>query len=424
MLSTQENERLTRVDKGTDMGELLRRYWHPIAASVELLERPTKAVRLLGEDLVLYQDTTGRLGLIGRVCPHRGVSLVHGVPEADGLRCSYHGWKYNAEGQCIQQPYEEYINPNSRFKEKVCVVGYPVEELGGLVFAYLGPLPAPLLPRWGPLVWENSVRDIVFAELDCNWLQCQENSLDPVHSEWLHAYYGDWTRRRKAAAGSMADQGFPPMRHKKIGFDVFEHGIIKRRVLEGFTEEDEDWRIGHPVLFPNILLAGSTTRGIMQFRVPVDTEHTLHITLYTFRAAPGTRAPEQPVVPYRTAPLMDEQGEWIDDLLFNQDYMVWVSQGPVAARDQERLGESDIGVILFRRLLKQQMEIMLDGGEPMNTFRDPEVNAIIEPPLEHAKFGGASASRYVPTESGISKAADDINAVLATWNQTADEHAA
>jgi 5,5'-dehydrodivanillate O-demethylase len=265
------------------------------------------------------------------------------------------------------------------------------------------------------------VREIVFAHLPCNWLQCQENSLDPVHSEWLHAHYGEWARRRKAARDgnghgpSMAEQGFPAMRHRKIGFDLFEYGIIKRRVLEGYGEEDDDWRVGHPVLFPNILLAGNSTRGIMQFRVPVDTENTLHVSYYTYRAAPGARAPEQPIVPYREAPLFDERGEWIDDLLFNQDYMAWVSQGAVAPRERERLGESDAGVILFRRLLTQQIALVADGGEPMNVFRDPTANVCIEPPLERSKFGGAGAARYVPTESGVSRAADAINAVLATW---------
>jgi 5,5'-dehydrodivanillate O-demethylase len=415
MLSAEENKRLTEVEPGTPMGTLMRRYWHPIAAAAELNERPTKAVRLLGEDLVLYKGPDGSLGLIGRWCPHRNVSLVHGMPEEGGLRCSYHGWKYNATGRCIEQPFEQTVNPDSKFKEKVRVAGYRVEELGGLIFAYMGPEPAPLLPRWGPLVWENCVRDIAFAHLPCNWLQCQENSVDPVHSEWLHGYFGQWLDSRKPDGPSIAQQGFPPMRHKKIGHDVFQYGIVKRRVLEGFSEEDEDWRVGHPMLFPNILLAGNATQGIMQFRVPVDTTNTLHISLYVYPAAPGTEAPEQPVVPYRTVPLHDERGEWIVNYVFNQDYMAWVSQGAVAPRDIERLGESDAGVILFRRLLRQQMELVLDGGEPMNTFRDPAENVCVEPPVEHKKFGTGGPPTYFPMEAGDSPARADINAVLATW---------
>jgi 5,5'-dehydrodivanillate O-demethylase len=418
MLSAQENKRLTEVEPGTPMGDLMRRYWHPIAAAAELDEKPTKEVTLLGEDLVLYRDTRGRLGLIGRWCAHRNLSLVYGMPEENGLRCSYHGWTYDGAGRCIAQPFEETVHPGSTFKDKIRLPGYPVEELGGLIFAYLGPAPVPLLPHWGPLVWENSVREITFADLECNWLQCQENSVDPVHSEWLHGYYGQWVQSRGEGSGpSMAAQGFRPMRHKKIGHDLFEYGIVKRRVLEGFGEEDEDWRVGHPILFPNILLAGTNTRSIMQFRVPVDTTHTLHVSHYTYRAAPGTTAPEQPRVPYRRVPLYDERGEFIVEYVFNQDYMAWTRQGAVAPRDRERLGESDAGILLYRKLLKQQMELVLDGGEPMNVFRDPAANISIDPPLEHRKFGGGGSARYVPMEAGESAAIADINAVLATWDK-------
>src|SRR5712692_7538455 len=163
------NERLTRVGPGTPMGELLRRYWWPVAASSEIrVGRPTKAVRLLGEDLVLYRDRSDRLGLIGQRCAHRRASLVYGVPEEDGLRCQYHGWKFDATGRCLEQPFEETVNPEARFKEKVSLPGYPVQALGGLVFAYLGPEPAPLLPRYDLFVWDNVVRQIGAAVIPCN----------------------------------------------------------------------------------------------------------------------------------------------------------------------------------------------------------------------------------------------------------------
>ena len=172
MLSVQANQELTQVSQGTPMGVLMRRYWHPVAATAELDERPTKPVRLLGEDLVLYRDKSGTLGLIDRFCPHRRVDLSYGIPEEHGLRCMYHGWMMDETGQCIEQPFEETVHPDGRFKEKVKIAGYPVQELGGLIFAYLGPQPTPLLPRWEQLTWDNAVREVCISELPCNWLQC------------------------------------------------------------------------------------------------------------------------------------------------------------------------------------------------------------------------------------------------------------
>jgi len=145
MLSAQENERLTRVGPGTPMGELMRRYWHPVAAAAELDTHPVKPVKILGESLVLYRDLQGRLGLISDTCPHRRISLEYGITEMEGLRCPYHGWMFDQTGQCIDMPAEP---ADSTFPCRVKIAGYPVEELGGLIFAYLGPEPGPLVPRW------------------------------------------------------------------------------------------------------------------------------------------------------------------------------------------------------------------------------------------------------------------------------------
>ena len=411
MLSVTENERLTRVGPGTPMGELLRRYWHPIGASGELQENPTKAVRILGESLVLYKDRGGRLGLIQEACAHRRVNLLYGIPEERGLRCPYHGWLYDETGRCLEMPAEA---PDSTFKDRVTVTAYPVEEMSGLIFAYLGPEPAPLLPRWEPLTRDNVARDIAITELPCNLLQCQENSLDPVHTEWLHRYMGNYVREREGTPASELPQ---VERHKKIGFDVFEYGVIKRRVLEGGTEEDDLWKVGHPILFPNILQVGSPQRPTLQFRVPADDTHTYHVSLYTFQAAPGAEVPPQGVVPYYHVPLYDKSGRLIVNVQFNQDYMAWVTQGPVADRTAENLGESDKGIILFRRMLKQQLQIVQDGGEPMNVFRDPATNVCLELPLEPVRgfSRGTAPRKYVPMEAGESKGHADIERVLATY---------
>ena len=140
MLSPEANERLTRVGPGTPCGELMRRYWIPIAPFSQLSENPVRKVRVLGEELVLYRDRSGGLGLIGDRCLHRLVDMQFGIPDDCGLRCPYHGWLYGATGECLERPMEA---TTGKFKAKL--KAYPVQELGGLVFAYLGPQPAPAL---------------------------------------------------------------------------------------------------------------------------------------------------------------------------------------------------------------------------------------------------------------------------------------
>jgi 5,5'-dehydrodivanillate O-demethylase oxygenase subunit len=415
VLAKSENEILTQVEPGTPAGELMRRYWHPIAAAAELADSPfrTKGLRILGEDLVLFRDRADRLGLISRYCPHRRVDLAIGVVEQDGLRCQYHGWKFDASGACVEQPFEDTVHAEDNFRAKCSIAGYPVQELAGLVWAYLGPEPAPLLPRWEPLVWDNAVRDIAITELPCNWLQCQENSIDPVHHEWLHSYFGTYAREVEAGR---EPSGWRARGHLKIAFDAFEHGIIKRRIQEGDAPDDDDWVHGHPALFPNILLVGSQFSTTMQFRVPIDETHTLHVSLYTWPAAPGQVAPTQARVPYRYTPLFQDGGQWRVDLTFNQDYMAWVTQGPIAQRDKEKLGASDRGIILFRHQLREQVERVREGEEPsINVFRDPGTATRISLPLERVKFGRQAPSKYVPGEAGYSADADLIEETLATW---------
>ncbi len=381
MLSTAENERLTRVGPGTPMGELMRRYWQPVAVTSELNSRPTRPVRILGEDLVLYRDKSGALGLIDRFCPHRRVDLSYGIPEEHGLRCMYHGWMMDETGQCIEQPFEETVHPDGRFKEKVKVVGYPVQELGGLVWAYLGPQPAPLLPRWDLLVWDNVLRDIGVTELPCNWLQCMENSLDPVHTEWLHVYLTSYVLEQEGVVPDRRD--ITRKAHQRVGFDLYDNGVVKKRVVEGTTEEDPEWTVGHPIIFPNWL--GGTTG--FQMRVPIDDTHTWHILYNVYVPPEGVVLEEQEEIPGYDVPYMDETGRCVVNFVIGQDTVAWVTQGPIAQRQKEKLGQSDVGVILYRKLLQEQMRIVEDGGDPMNTFRDPAENEIVFTFDEHRPAG-------------------------------------
>ncbi len=360
MLTAEENDRLTRVGPGTPMGNLLRRYWHPISTVAELGEEPVLAVRVLGEDLALYRNDRGEIGLIASRCAHRGASLAYGIPELNGIRCPYHGWLYDRSGACIEQPSETALLP-------LRLSAYPVQEMGGLIFAYLGPSPAPELPRWDLMVRDDLERDIGISRLPCNWLQIMENSLDPVHLEYLHSNYMNHVMKRL---------GKPPVatsrHHVKLGFDVFEHGIVKRRLLEGQPEDVDDWQIGHPILFPNMLAVGNTGRPTVQIRVPVDDTHTLH---YWYNTNPRSADAEpQASIPTWKFPYKHDDGRIIVETVFNQDMMAWVTQGEISDRTDEHLVTADKGVMLYRKMLLEQIEKVERGENPFGVIRDPSLN--------------------------------------------------
>lgn len=386
MLREEENERLTRVGPGTPMGALLRRYWQPIATTGELADNPVRPIRILGEDLTLYRDRGGRLGLIEQRCAHRRVDLRRGIPVAEGLECPYHGWTYDATGQCIAQPAE---SPESTFKERVKLLSYPVEELGGLIWAYLGPSPAPLIPHWAPLVEENSYRQIGITEVPCNWLQCQENSMDSVHVEYLHGHLWEYVLERLQIDDPAKQQQLKRMsgHHVRLRFEQFEYGFRKYRLLEGEDERTAGgWNVGNPLVFPYFVLIGSPARSELQIRIAIDDTHTRHYSYQVFTPGPGVVAPKQDAVPTFEAPVED-----LPDWVLGQDMIAWPAQGEIVDRSQERLAESDKGLILFRRLLEEQMDLVEDGGEPMNVFRDPARNQRLDLPQQD--YGGAENYR-------------------------------
>ncbi len=363
MLTKKANDRLTRVAAGTPAGELLRRYWHPVAAGVQLEQEPVREVRLLGEELVLWRDRNRDLGLLAGHCPHRGTSLSYGIPEPDGLRCAYHGWKFDRSGQCLEQPAEP---ASSSFPDRVRIASYPVQEMGGLVWAYIGPEPAPLLPRYDLFVREDVDREIGFAVIPCNWFQIMENSLDPVHAEHLHGNHANYMLER---------QGKPAMRvrrHVRTAFDVFPYGVSKRRLLEGQTEEVDDWRIGHPVLFPNILAVGTAAQAQFQLRVPIDDTSTMHWWYLTRRRQPG-EAPQQ-TIPLDEFLYRHPDGRFMVETAMGQDIMTWVTAGPLMDRASERLATSDAGIILYRKLVQEQIAKVEAGEDPMAVVRDPAQN--------------------------------------------------
>src|SRR6266496_3880128 len=186
MLSKELNELLTRVGPGTPMGNLLRRYWMPALLSAEAANADSDPVRvrLLGEDLIAFRDSNARVGLLANNCPHRGASLFFGRNEEAGLRCVYHGWKFDTGGQCIDMPNEP---AESDFKTKVKTVAYPCRERGGVVWTYMGPrsTPPPLPDHEGNMQ-PNADQFVRATQLHSNWLQILEGDIDTSHVGFLH----------------------------------------------------------------------------------------------------------------------------------------------------------------------------------------------------------------------------------------------
>ncbi|MCK6461166.1 MAG: aromatic ring-hydroxylating dioxygenase subunit alpha, partial [Planctomycetes bacterium] len=244
-------------------------------------------------------------------------------------------------------------------------------------------------PRWDVLAWEGALRDIGQATLPCNWLQIMENSVDPHHTEWLHGHHLSHVK-----TGAPAQYLRP---HVKVGFDVFEYGIVKRRVLEGGSEEDDDWTVGHPLLFPNTLRVGEHGRSRLQIRVPVDDTRTWHLWVSCYRID-GVAMPPQERVPLYDVPWRDERGEFIVDFVDGGDIMAWVTQGEIADRTKETLGSSDAGIALYRRLLREQVEKVRAGEDPLGVVRTE--HRVLELPQERNKFGGGAEFLLKSLENG------------------------
>jgi len=375
MLTREENEVLTRVGPGTPAGNLLRRYWHPVLVAGELSEEaPIKRVRILGEDLVVYRmppragETEPSYGLIAEQCQHRFASLAFGRVDCEGIRCPYHGWKYDKAGHCIEQPAEP---ANSHYKDEIVQKAYPVQKLAGLLFAYMGPQPVPLLPRWDVLAREDGRRwTVIESIIDCNYLQAMENSVDPSHLFWLHS--------TSAHLAHMQDY------EETHEFIRFQYGIMKCRTTPGRNPGDPPMTDEHPLIFPTSLRhvarerkgGAPEYRHNLQIRVPIDDEH---IKVYRVNFVPSTteRSPADQDPPFEYRPLKSETGEYHMDIVSAQDSMAWETQGAIADRTREHLGTSDRGVVILRKLYREQIDLVAKGGEPMGIVRDPAKNKMI-----------------------------------------------
>jgi 5,5'-dehydrodivanillate O-demethylase len=411
MLTREDNEQMTQVGPGTPGGELMRRYWHPVAATQQLDDDPVQAVRILSEDLTLFRDRRGNIGLVGQRCPHRMMDLRFGIPEDEGLRCGYHGWMFDTNGICVETPLEP---PDSTFKDKISLQSYPVQETGGLIWAYLGPEPAPLLPRWDLFVKPGGFRQIVGHRLPCNWLQVMENRGDLGHAIYLHGRLFQYALEKQGRLtddpqarynGAMATQNDRMARgvYPKFRPILNQFGLTKGNLDSDKSEDSPSWNVGtNPVLFSYLLAFGpgrQIIRQTYQLGVPIDDTHTWHIQYFCYMFPPELDVPEQDVVPYAEVPLKNEGGEYILDNVLAQDMVAWHGQGEIADRTQEHLGVSDSCVIAYRQMLRDQIKVVQNGGEPMNVFRDPETIESPELALAPQGVDGMALSNAGRTDS-------------------------
>lgn len=368
MLTAEQNRLLTEVGPGAPMGDYLRRYWHPVAGVSEFDALAVKPIRLFGENLVLFKDLSGDYGLIDRQCPHRGADMAYGMVEANGLRCNYHGWCFDQTGACVEQPYEDIVRGGRGGGSGVRARAYPVAVKAGMVWVYMGAAPAPEVPDWEPFTWANGFAQVVISEVPCNWLQCQENSIDPVHFEWMHE---NWSQRLRGSGAAYSP------RHLKLEFDEFDFGFVYRRIKEDTDEAHENWTTGRVFLWPNAFFLTEH----FEWRVPIDDENTLSVT-WKFTRVPHEQEPYvQDRIPTWHGPVKDGEGRWITSHVMNQDFLAWVGQGRIADRTVEKLGLSDKGVVMVRRRLFSELDRVAAGEEPKGLIREPERNRAVSLPM-------------------------------------------
>jgi 5,5'-dehydrodivanillate O-demethylase len=274
-----------------------------------------------------------------------------------------------------------------------------VRSAAGMLFAYLGPLPAPQLTLLDGYVVEPAIRMVGTAILPCNWLQIMENSVDPIHSEWLHGHLQEFIEEERGTPSKMPSTG----RHLKIAFDDRPFGIVKRRLKEGQSEDCDDWQVGHPLVFPNILAVGNASWQMYEFqiRVPVDDENTLHVWFTSFAVPDGVYVPPEVLdrVHYYDVPAGGEESYELD-MVDHQDIMAWATQGRVCDRSLEHLGSTDRGVTMYRKMLHRERDKVTGGKDPINVFRGAADSVVLDLPIEKAKAHyNDTFERYIARKS-------------------------
>jgi len=397
MLSKADNEFLTESGKGTPMGELLRRFWMPALLSEELPERdgPVKKIKILGEELLAFRDTNGRVGIVEPHCPHRGAGLYYGRNEECGLRCVYHGWKFDVDGNCVDQPT---MPPDSTYKDTIKLGAYPTREWGDMVWVYMGPSEAmPELPQIELALVPAASRFVSKKWQDCNWVQSLEGGIDASHFSFLHkvlATDGEAARAAMAKA-ALADQAKPDDRIRWVQndprprFGVLGHetGLV---IGAGRKTDGTDlyWRIAQ-FLMPNHAYTPAALPGEIYYGqcwVPVD---DVNCWIYSYSWQPERPLTNSERAKFRGGfnihsevdgdyrPLRHIGNDYLRDRavqkkdtftgitgVSEQDAAVQDSQGRVQDRTREHLGPTDIGIVEFRKLLMGSARALKDGTPP------------------------------------------------------------
>lgn len=390
MLSAQDNELLTRTGAGTPMGEYFRRFWLPVALSEELPHADCDPVRVtvMGECLLAFRDSGGRVGLVSPRCPHRGADLWYGRNEEGGLRCAFHGWKFDVTGRCLDMPT---VPADAAYRERVALPAFPVREAGGFVWACLGPAGTDAeLPQLEFLDLPASHRVVSKKLQECNWAQAVEGGLDTAHFSFLHMPAPSVPVGGGATAQANADQKrLAWMRNDPMPrFTVREHacGFVAgaARTADG---GELYWRVSQfmqpsHALAPNALV-GETYQG--QTFVPID-DHSCWIYCYAWN-------PERPMTDEERAriqaghgvfaalgpgyvPLRNRANNYLMDRseqrrntftgvkgVSEQDAMIQDSQGYIADRTLEHLGPTDLAIVWFRRQVMGGARALRDAGQ-------------------------------------------------------------
>ena len=404
MMSQEQNDLITRVGPKDPAGKLMRMYWQPAALVDELQgERPIKAVRLLGENFVLFRDEAGRYGMMDRDCPHRGADLAFGRLEGGGLRCAFHGWLFDVDGNCLETPAEPADSPLCKnIKQRA----YPVVEKSGILWAYLGEGEPPAFAELDCFVAPDAYTFAFKGLMECNWLQALEVGIDPAHASFLHRFFEDEDTAAsygKQFRGASADSDLPMTRILReydrpiINVERTEFGL-RLVALREIDAERTHVRVTNQLFPHGFVIPMSTEMTITQWHVPVDDTHCYWYAIFTSYTKPVDKQKmrDQRLELYELPDYISRRNKTNDygfdpheqetstytgmglDINVHDQWAV-ESMGPIQDRTREHLGQSDKAIIQYRRLLRQEIEKAVAGGKPLLHLDAPHARSIQGP---------------------------------------------